>query len=63
MPVLRAPDAYPDQLILFSSWESARHVAVLRQLERMGKAVHVVRPKLREEGGETDGHPDLLHRI
>ncbi len=63
LPVLRAPDAYPGELILFSSWESARQAAVLRQLERMGKAVHVVRPKLREDGGESDGHHDLLHRI
>lgn len=63
LPVLRAPDAYPDELILFSSWESSRHAAVLRQLERMGKAVHVVRPKLCEKGGETDGHHDLVHRI
>ncbi len=62
LPVLRAPDAYPGELILFSSWESARHAAVLRQLERMGKAVQVVRPKFCAEEGETNGHHDLLHR-
>ncbi len=63
VPVVRAPDAYPGELILFSSWESARQAAALRQIERAGKVVHVVRPTVCAEVGETDGQDDFFGEI